>query len=543
MNKKAGIDSILDVLDPSSIYSILIISIFVSVLSLVVPIAAQTLINLVAFGKLMQPVISLSIMVFILMAGVGVLSIWQTVLIEIIQQKLMVKISLNLAKHFNHLSPTIFSSHNGPELVNRYFEVVVINKALASLLLYGVTLGLQMIFGLILLIFYHPVFLLFDGFILVSLLLIILLPYRKALNCAKEECAQKHIIGSWLEEILINRYLFKYNAYPRYVLEETDKRLVGFLKARNKHFKQLIKHQIGLYALAALASSLLLGIGGYLIINNQLSLGQLVASEIVLGTLIYGFKRLGALLENYYDLISSTGKIDSVLNLPLEHSNNQELANYPLPVLKSVHLKFEDIILQEQSNPVSAPLNAEASPQNPLLLCFKKEELCTSFIESLSGFKETLSVTIILNGVPCTQKSLIAVRKHSLLIREPQWFAGTIYQNLVLNHRNITLDVVFDLLDKMNLLKKIMECTDGLNTIVHDWQTVFTTTELTLLMITRAIIDKPRLLILDRSLDELRAEDVNRVLSLLLALDNTTLVITTLKLQIQQLSNRLVFTL
>ncbi len=540
MNKKIGVHSILEVLDHSSMYSIIIISSLISALSLVVPIAAQTLINLVAFGKLLQPVISLSIMVFVLMAGMGVLSIWQTVIIEVIQQKLMVRISLNLAKHFTHLSPTIFSTHNGPELVNRYFEIVVINKALASLLLYGITLSLQMIFGLILLLFYHPVFLLFDGFILISLLLIIFVPYRTALDSAKEECAQKHVIGSWLEEILINRYLFKYNDYPRYVIEQTDKRLVGFLKARNQHFKQLIKHQIGLYALAALATSLLLGLGGYLIINNQLSLGQLVASEIVLGTLIYGFKRLGALLENYYDLIAAAGKIDFALNLPLENNHNREIENHLLPSVKSIHLQFEGILLQSGVQPT---LNAEASPKNPLLLFFNQEDVCKNLIESLSGLKERLSSTIMVNGIPCTQKSLIALRKHSLLIREPQWFAGTIYQNLVLNHRNVAMDYLCDLLKKMKLLEKVMSCPEGLNTLVHDWQTAFTLAELMQLMIVRAIIDKPRLLIIDRSLDELLVEELDGVLSLLLALDNTTLVITTLKTQIQQLSNRLAVTL
>jgi ABC-type bacteriocin/lantibiotic exporter with double-glycine peptidase domain len=534
MNKKGAVHSIIEVLDHSTIYSILIISILISALSLVVPIAAQTLINLVAFGKLLQPVITLSIMVFILMAGMGALTIWQAVVIEVIQQKLMVRISLNLAKHFTHLSPAIFSTHNGPELVNRYFEISAINKALASLLLYGITLSLQMFFGLILILFYHPVFLLFDGFILISLLLIIFVPYRTALVSAQEECAQKHVIGSWLEEILINRYLFKYNEYPRFVLEQTDKRLVGFLKARNQHFRQLIKHQIGLYALAATATSLLLGLGGYLIINNQLSLGQLVASEIVLGTLIYGFKRLGALLENYYDLMASIGKIDVALSLPLEKNHNQETMDHLLPSMKSIHLKFEDILLHPRSNnPHHSPLNAEASPTNPLLLFFKQEDSCKNLIESLSGLREPLSATIILNGIPSTQKSLIALRKHSLLIREPQWFAGTIYQNLVLNHRSIAIDVICDLLKKVNLLEKIMKCPDGLNTLVHDWQTIFTLSELIQLMIVRAIIDKPRLLIIDRSLDDLLAEEIDGVLSLLLALDDTTLLITTLKNQIQ----------
>lgn len=533
MHKKDGVVSLFEVLDLPSIYSILIISILISLLSLVVPIAAQTLINLVAFGKLLQPVLFLSIMVFILMAAMGVLSIWQTVIIEIIQQKLMVRVSLSLSKHFTHLSPSIFSTHNGPELVNRYFDIVVINKALASLLLYGITLSLQMIFGLILLLFYHPLFLFFDAFILISLSLIILIPYRCALNSAKDECTQKHIVGSWLEEILINRYLFKYNDYPRYVIEQTDKRLVGFLKARKTHFKQLIKHQIGLYALAAFATSLLLGLGGYLIINNQLSLGQLVASEIVLGTLIYGFKRLGALLESYYDLIASAGKINGALNLPLENNYNPDLANHFLPSTRAIHLRFE-------GNALNHPFIAEATPANPLLLLFTQEYACKNLVESLSGLKETFSASIFINGILCTQKSLISLRKHCLLIREPQWFTGTIYQNLVLNHREVPLNLICEHLKKLKLLEKILDYPEGLNTLVHDWQTAFTLSELVQLMIVRAIIDKPRLLIIDRSLDVLLVEEIDAVLSLLSALENTTLVVTTLNPLIQQIPNRVV---
>ncbi|MGQ3890453.1 ABC transporter transmembrane domain-containing protein [Legionella sp. CNM-4043-24] len=544
MKDKGGANAVFEVLDRSSLYSIGIISTLISLLSLVVPIAAQTLINIVAFGKLLQPVITLSVIVFILMVGLGLLSVWQMLIIEIIQQKLMVRISLKLAKHFTHLSPAIFSTHNGPELVNRFFEIVVINKALASLLLYGITLGLQMTFGLILLLFYHPLFLFFDGFIIISLLLVIFIPYRIAASSAKEECAQKHVTGSWLEEILINRYLFKYNEYPRYVMEQADKRLVGFLKARNRHFRQLVKHQIGLYALSALATSLLLGLGGYLIINNQLSLGQLVASEIVLGTLIYGFKRLGALLENYYDLIASTEKIDFALNVPLENYHSQEFANHLLPSMKSIHLGISDIRLCAGSGSAEVLLSpVEASPAKPLLLVFKQEDACKNFVESLSGLNDILSAAITVNGIPCTQATLIALRRHSLLIREPQWFAGSIYQNLVLNHAGVSIEAICELLKKLHLLEKIMQCPDGLNTLIHDWQTVFTLSELIQLMVARAIIDNPRLLIIDRSLDDLQEDEMDRVMPLLLAMKHTTLVITTLKNQIPQLPDQVVCSL
>lgn len=137
-------NSIKDVLDKPTLLSIALISLVASLLTLSIPIAAQTLINLIAFGKLLQPVVTLSFIVLILMLALGALNIWQTIILEVIQQKLMVKISLNLTKQFTNLSLENFSIHNGPELVNRFFEVVTINKSLSSLLMYGVNLGLQL---------------------------------------------------------------------------------------------------------------------------------------------------------------------------------------------------------------------------------------------------------------------------------------------------------------------------------------------------------------------------------------------------------------
>ncbi|WP_244946943.1 ABC transporter transmembrane domain-containing protein [Legionella israelensis] len=353
MNKQE-IGSIKEVLDHSTIMSILIISLLASLLSLTIPVAAQTLINLIAFGKLLRPVLTLSLIVFIFMLALGALNVWQIIIAEVIQQKLMVKISLNLTNQYNHLSLSNFSAHYGPELVNRFFEIVTIKKSLANLLIYGINLSLQVFFGLILLLIYHPLFLVFDAIVILGVLIVIFVPYRKAIESAKKECIEKHNVGAWLEEILINRFLFRFNLYHRFVTQQTDKRLVSFLKARNLHFKQLVKHQIGFNFLSALVSSLLLGVGGYLVINDQLSLGQLAAAEIVLGALIYSFKRFGALLENYYDMIASENKIESVINLPIEKFDTK---------LHEIYEPIQSIEIRNQ-----AKTNAQTNADSPLLV-------------------------------------------------------------------------------------------------------------------------------------------------------------------------------
>ena len=520
---KKEINSITETLDRTTILSIMMIGLLVSLLSLSIPIAAQTLINLIAFGKLLQPVITLSIIVFVTMMALGALHVWQIVIVEVIQQKLMVKITLNLTDQFTHLSLENFSSHHGPELVNRFFEVVTIKKSLASLLLYGINLGLQLFFGLLLLMLYHPLFLIFDGFIIAGILLIIFIPYHKGLETAQEECYQKHKIGAWLEEILINRFLFRFNLYHRYATQQADKKLVQFLKARNRHFKQLLKHQIGFYSLSALASSLLLGMGGYLVINNQLSLGQLVAAEIVLGAIIYALKRFGILLENYYDLKASQNKLQSLLTLPVD-TVNEELEELFVPI---TIIEFK----------ILGQTEATASPETPLFIYSPIPESCKKFTESLFGFSQNYTLDVFINHIFCSDENRVALRHHSLLIGRPQWFAGTIYDNLLLNQRQIPNKVIAEQLNKVGLLDKIMHQPDGLKTIVYEWQTIFTEIELIQLMVVRALLVKPQLLIIDRAFD-LLDQNINELMAQLLTLDGTILIFISQNADFGNIKNR-----
>lgn len=523
---KPGIHSIIETLDKTTILSIAMISILVSLLTLSIPIAAQTLVNLIAFGKLLQPVLTLSIMVLVLMIALGALDIWQSIIIEVVQQKLMVKVSFNLSHQFTHVSLDNFSPHHGRELVNRFFEVVSINKALASLLLYGVNLSLQLFFGLILLLFYHPLFLVFDGFIVLSVGLIIWLPRKTGLDSAEEECAGKHQIAVWLEELLTNRLLFRFNRHHQYATLQTDKRLVAFLKARNVHFKQLIKHDIGFYLLSAIASSLLLGLGGYLVINNQLSLGQLVAAEIVLGALIYAFKRFGILLESYYDLVSSDHKIDKILDLPAEYINT-ELSQLMMPIHNIT------VVTEGQ-------IKASCTVNNPLLICINETQMLTSLTDFMFGFKNTHALSLYINDMHAHEEYRCCLREHALLMRHNEWFSGSIYDNLRLNQSSFSIQSLKQLLKSFNLMDKIMNQPQGLKSTIDDWEQVFTERERVQLMVIRAMLAKPAVLVIERVFDTLTCNDIEQLLSHLATLDQTLLIIITQHRNLISLSNCLV---
>jgi ABC-type bacteriocin/lantibiotic exporter with double-glycine peptidase domain len=514
---KKTIKHILATVDNSMLLTIVIVSVLVSILSLVIPIAAQTIVNIVAFGKVMQPIFSIGLMVFILMLGIGALSIWQMIIIEFIQQKLMIKVSFQFTRQFNHLPPNIFSEHHGPQLVNRFFDLMTVMKDLSSLLLYGIQISLQVFFGFILLTLYHPIFFIFNIFLVVASFFIIFIPYQTALSSAKDECQEKHTIGAWLMEIFLNRSLFKFSTYPQFVTQETDKRLIEFLKARNTHFKQLIRHQIGFFSLSAVASSLLLGLGGYLVIQNQLSLGQLVASEIVLSNILYAFKRLGNLLENYYDLIASVGKIDDVLNLPEESTKSYEQT--ALPFIKKTELTIHH---------ANKHLSISIAAHHMYVFYANERNALTELIYALIGYTQINHIHFYLNQVPIDKTHLIQLRSYILYMGAPEWFLGTLFENLAFNHSCAETQVI-ELLEKMNLMPKILQLSDGLNTIIPEWQLFFTTEEFWALMCIRAVIAKPKWLILHLSFDSLAIQSIQHMMHFL-ADSNITTLITTMQI-------------
>ena len=267
----------------------------------------------------------------------------------------------------------------------------------------------------------------------------------------------------------------------------------------------------------------MLGIGGYLVINNQLSLGQLVAAEIVLGAVIYALKRVGILLENYYDLKASQHKLENVLMLPGDKAID-ELDDLFTPI-STIEFKLHG--------------NAEAiaSNQKPLFIYSHIPELCQTFTDALFGFSPKDNLEVFINNAYCSHDNRVALRAHSLLIGRPQWFAGTIYDNLVLNQRQLSSKVIIEQLRAVGLLDKVMHQPDGLKTIIYEWQTIFTERELIQFMVVRALLVKPQVLIIDRAFDVLD-NNIDELMAQLLTLDNTILLIVSQHNECKYITNR-----
>ena len=311
--------------EKSDVSGVIVYGIGASLFALAVPIAAQNIVNAVMLGPVLQPLVVLTIAVFLLLLVSGGLKVLQAISVEIIQRRLFSKVALHLSTSLPKLDSKSLDESDGAELTNRFFEVMSVQKAASIILLDGVTLVLQITVSLILLAVYHPVFVLFDVFILFFLWMIVSLPSQDAIRTSILESKSKYAVMAWLEEIVKNPILSKNPQARDFSFKTVDSLTYSYLKKRKSHFRILLQQVIGIVSLQAVASAALLGIGGYLVMNGQLTLGQLVAAEIALTLSLSAASKLTKVLEAYYDLLASTDKLNQLVNLKIEESDGEGL--------------------------------------------------------------------------------------------------------------------------------------------------------------------------------------------------------------------------
>ncbi|MFM7143372.1 MAG: ABC transporter transmembrane domain-containing protein, partial [Alphaproteobacteria bacterium] len=248
----------------------------VGLLGLATPIAVQALVNSVAMGGIRQPLLVLAFMLFVFLAFSGLLRVMQAWLVEIIQRRIFARIAADLAWRLPRVTQEVHDRAHGAELVNRFFEVMTVQKAAATLLLDGVATLLQAVIGLVVLAFYNPVLLAFDFAIVLCMAGVIFLLGRGATETAIAESRAKYAVAAWLEAVARNQRTFKLYGGPEHAEERADLLSHSYLHARGRHYRVVFRQNVALAALLAVAGTSILAIGGVLVMEGQLTLGQLV---------------------------------------------------------------------------------------------------------------------------------------------------------------------------------------------------------------------------------------------------------------------------
>ena len=496
----------------STLIIILIYSLFISILTLSVPIAAQTLVNMVSFGTVVRPIIILTLILAVLLCFAVAIKLAQAVVVENIQQSIFAQMTLRFAEKLSQLKFTNFRDYRGPELVNRFFEVVTVQKTTGMICITVVEIVLQAVFSMIVLAFYHPFLLAYDIILVIMMALVILVPYRGALKTAIKESDHKYDVAAWLDDISESPLTFRLNHNHEYALETTDNKLLGYVRARQQHFRFILGHLVGIGIVYILGNTVLLGLGGYLVIQGQLSLGQLVAAELLVNIILTGFIKLGNYFEDYYDLLAGVLKLSRVLNLSTDPKKPEHTINAKL----TEHLvNFESLQVKDlASTPGSTALSFELQKNQTLLIEDPRLALSRFFVDQLFKFSDQdYTGTILINKTDLGLYDGFAIREHFTVVRGFEIFSGSLLDNLCLDKNDIKADDLKSIVEDFGLSEAIHQLPYGYDTRISGHPFIFNVVFLQKISLIRALLAKPALLVLEGSLDVIPVSERSHILN------------------------------
>jgi putative ABC transport system ATP-binding protein len=517
--------------ESSDIVTVFIYALIVGLLTLATPIAVEALVNTVAFGRFLQPVIVLALLLFMFLAFSAAIRAVQTIVVEIVQRRLFARVAGDLAYRLPRVQMQELDGKYGPELVNRFFDVVTVQKVCATLLLEGIGLVLSAIVGMTVLAFYHPWLAGFDVILLAMIGLVVFVLGRGAIDSSIKESKKKYAMAAWLEDIVRCPVAFRTDGGSEFALERSDRMIHDYLSARKKHFRILMRQILFALGLQAFASTVLLAIGGWLVVTGELTLGQLVAAELIVAVILGSVAKLGKHMESFYDLLAAVDKLGHLFDLNVERSDGA------LTTVASGPATVELTQLQSTAN------------ANPINWHFQKGELVAVMGNAGSG-KSRLCDIIYGLRLPasghlhvddCDPRDLRpdVLRRRVALVRDVEFFEGTIAENVHLERPAVSAADVNAVLERLGVLDEMLVLPEGLGTSLPAGGGLLSSSQLRRLMLARSIVGQPGLLLIDGLLDGFSDTELAEVCSALNMLrDNCTMVVATGQQRVADLCGR-----
>lgn len=495
----------------SDIWLIIVFAFFAGVLSLATPIAVESLVNTVAFGQVLQPLVVLATLLFAFLSFAAVMQALQTFAAEIIQRRLFARVAADLAHRIPRVDQGKLGAAHGPELVNRFLDVVTLQKAAASLLLDGVSIVLATLVGMTVLAFYHPFLLGFDILLLLLVVSGIWLLGLGGVDTGIYESKQKYRLTSWLEDLMRCNRGFKAGGGAEFAIDRANLITANYLNARSKHFKILFRQILFVLGLQAVAGTVLLGGGGWLVIQESLTLGELVAAELIVSIILASLAKLGKHLESFYDAVAAVDKLGVLFDLEVER--NDGLLTMPEGPGAEVHLN--GVRCTTGGDKLRSGLTAHFKPGARVALLGGRRAGKSAVLTMLYGAQEPTGGSVQVEGIDPADLRPDVLRSYVAMVGDNEVFEGTIAENIHLGRPKVSPSVVRNALAAVGLLGDVQQMPEHVDTKLSPSGAPLSETQRRLLTLARAIAVEPKMLLIDASLDALPDADLSHVIATL----------------------------
>lgn len=495
-------------LDKRDVFQVFYYAIFAGFVTLTLPLGIQAIIGFIQGAQISTSWILLVILVTLGVAFTGALQVYQMRIIENIQQKIFTRSSFEFAYRFPKIKMTELRNLYPPELANRFFDTLTIQKGLSKILIDFPTALLQIIFGLMLLSFYHPFFIIYG--ILLLLLIYVVFKYtaQKGLETSLEESKYKYKVAHWIQEIARAIVSFKLSGKTNLALDKNDGLVDEYLKHREGHFKILILQFIQMIGFKVLVTGGLLLIGGILVINQQMNIGQFVAAEIIILIVIGATEKLILGLESFYDVLTSLEKLGQVVDKDLEYQDGDT------PNLDELEVELEGVsyIVAEREKPIIDNLNLKIPFKETVVINGGSGSGKTTLLKMIAGVIEPTLGNVFVNQNKLKTINLNHYRGVvGQTLAEDTPFEGTLLENITFGDKSISHEDIQWAIDHTGLRKFVKEQTNGLRTMVYPEGKQISFTVAKKIVLARSIVNKPKLLILKEPLEHFDNQEANDI--------------------------------
>lgn len=515
-------------LDKRDISQIVFYAVFAGLVSLSLPLGIQAIINLIQAGQVSVSWVVLVVIVVIGVALVGILSLMQLRITENLQQKIFVRSSFEFSYRLPKIKFEELYNQYPPELANRFFDTISIQKGTSKLLIDFSTALLQILFGIILLSLYHPFFIFFGVLLLVLLYSIFKFSYNSGLASSLKESKYKYKVASWLQEIARNNFSFRKQDNFDFALNKNNLLVDEYLNYREKHFKVIKRQFSQLIVFKVIITAALLLIGGYLVLNQKMNIGQFVAAEIIILLVLNSVEKLIVGLESLYDVLTSVEKIGQIVDLNIEEpqSTNQDYC-FTNITLETENLRFK---FPDSMDDVLDKINLKIDQAEKIYLEGDNGSGKTTLLRILSGAMQTTSGSFFINDDTYRKIDLAQYRSQIGTITQGETpFEGTILENITFNNPLVSHDDIKWAIESVKLGTFIKTLPNGLDTKIFPDGRQLSSSNAQKILLARSIVSKPKILFFEDPLDKMDEEATKEIIDFITDAKNKWTVIVSSK--------------
>lgn len=500
-------------LEKRDIFQIFYYAIFSGIVALSLPLGIQAIINLIQGAQVSTSWVILVILVTIGVAFSGALQFMQLRIIETIQQRIFTRSSFELSYRFPKIKMSELRNYYPPELANRFFDTLIIQKGLSKILIDIPSAVLQILFALILLSFYHPFFIIFGILLLALILVVFKFTAKRGLETSLMESKNKYRVAHWIQEIARTVVSFKLSGNTNLALTKNDDLVTDYLISRENHFKILMIQFIQMISFKVIVTASLLLIGGALVLNQEMNIGQFVAAEIIILLVIASVEKLIIGLESFYDVLTAIEKLGQIVDKDLEEQEGEK------PLFKDnldIELDNVSYAVPDREKPIINNLSFKINTKSRILILGESGSGKSTLLRLISGINKPTSGHIYINNLSINSLNLNHYRAQlGLSLTEETPFEGTIKENLTFGNSSITDQAIFDVLHNVGLMSFVREQAEGLKTTLYPDGKQMSHTVSKKLVLARAILKNPKLLILEDALDRFNPTETNSIIDYL----------------------------